>query len=151
MSDSELIAIMLGRYLDQGMDLKIAIQTMIETKLIGTWRMTISLVSQPDRIYITKNVGPLYMGKSANSIVFCSDQTILSEHSDRFTFKKLKNNILYEVTDECVIQQFQLQKRIEVNRKPKRGYSHIFEEEILESIEAMSAVTDDGAKFISDH
>ena len=72
-SDSELIAIMLGRYLDQGMDLKTAIQTMIETKLIGTWRLAISLVSQPDRIYITKNVGPLYMGTSQDSIVVCSD------------------------------------------------------------------------------
>ena len=96
---------MLGRYLDQGMDLKTAIQTMIETKLIGTWRLAISLVSQPDRIYLTKNVGPLYMGTSQDSIVFCSDQTILSEQSERFTFKKLKNNILYEVTDECVIEQ----------------------------------------------
>ena len=38
-----------------------------------------------------------------------------------------------------------------MNRKPKRGYSHIFEEEVLESIDAMSAVTDDGAKFISEH
>ena len=142
---------MLGRYLDQGMDLKTAIQTMIETKLIGTWRLAISLVSQPDRIYLTKNVGPLYMGTSQDSIVFCSDQTILAEQSERFTFKKLKNNILYEVTDECVIEQTQLQKRIVVNRKPKRGYSHIFEEEIFESIEAMSTVTDDGAKFISDH
>ena len=38
-----------------------------------------------------------------------------------------------------------------MNRKPKRGYNHIFEEEILESIDAMSAVSDDGQKFISDH
>ena len=39
-----------------------------------------------------------------------------------------------------------MNKSIEVNRKPKRGYNHIFEEEVLESVDAMSAVTDDGAK-----
>ena len=44
-----------------------------------------------------------------------------------------------------------MQKRIEVTRKAKCGFSHIFEEEILESIDAINAVTDDGAKFISDH
>ena len=73
MSDSELIATLLGRLLDQGMDLKTAIQTMIETKLIGTWRMTIALVSEPDRIFIVKNSGPFYMGSSETSVVFCSD------------------------------------------------------------------------------
>lgn len=44
-----------------------------------------------------------------------------------------------------------LVKRLNVTRKPKRGYSHIFEEEVYGSIDAMSSVTDDGAKFISDH
>lgn len=44
-----------------------------------------------------------------------------------------------------------LVKRLNVTRKPKRGYSHIFEEEVFGSIDAMSSVTDDGAKFISDH
>jgi len=44
-----------------------------------------------------------------------------------------------------------MQKRLNVTRKPKRGYNHIFEEEVFESIDAMSSVTDDGAKFISDH
>jgi len=72
-SDSELIAQLLGRYLDEGMDLKTAITTMIETKLIGTWRMTIALVAEPDKIYVTKNVGPFYMGSSEDSLVFCSD------------------------------------------------------------------------------
>lgn len=79
MSDSELIALMLGRYLDQGMDLKIAIQTLIETKLCGTWRMTVTLVAEPDKIYVTKNAGPFYMGKSEDALVICSDQTIVTE------------------------------------------------------------------------
>lgn len=103
MSDSELIACLLGRLLDQGMNLKTAIQTMIETKLIGTWRMTIALVSEPDRIFIVKNSGPFYMGTSQTSVVFCSDQAILAEQASQFSFKKLKNNILYEVTDECEV------------------------------------------------
>lgn len=73
LSDSELIALTLGKFLDQGMDIKTAIQTMIETKLIGTWRLAVILQSEPDKIYVTKNAGPLYMGKSAESVVICND------------------------------------------------------------------------------
>lgn len=58
------------------MELKVAIQTLIETKLIGTWRLVIALTDQPNKLYVTKNAGPFYMGKSDDSIVFCSDQTI---------------------------------------------------------------------------
>ena len=75
----------------------------------------------------------------------------MNEQGDNFTFSKLSRNILYEITDDCSIESTVLEKRIAVSRKPKRGYSHIFEEEIYESIDAMSSVTDDGAKFISDH
>ena len=40
---------------------------------------------------------------------------------------------------------------MQITRKPKRGYEHIFEEEILESVDAMDAVSDDGGKFVSSH
>lgn len=43
LSDSEIIALVLGKLLDQGMDIKEAITTLVETKIIGTWRMVISL------------------------------------------------------------------------------------------------------------
>jgi len=105
LSDSELIALMLGKLLDGGADIKTAIQNLIETKLIGTWRMSIMLVSEPNKVYVTKNAGPFYMGQSSSSIVLCSDQSILNEHPAAFTFKKLRNNILYEITDECTVSE----------------------------------------------
>ena len=83
--------------------------------------------------------------------MICSDSNILSEQSTKFTFSKLQRNTLYEITDDCTIDMTPLEKRLEVSRKPKRGYNHIFEEEVFESVDAMSSVSDDGAKFISDH
>ena len=70
---------MLGKLLKEGQDIKTAIQTLIETKLIGTWRLAIILTAEPNKIYVTKNAGPLFMGKSSGSIVICSDQSILNE------------------------------------------------------------------------
>lgn len=63
----------------------------------------------------------------------------------------MKNNTLYEIKDNCEINTTLTTKKISVERKPKKGYKHIFEEEIMASIDAASSVTDDGAKFISNH
>ena len=103
LSDSELIALMIGKLMDQGMEVKAAIQNLVETKLIGTWRLAIVLSSEPNKIYVTKNAGPFYLGESGDSVVLCSDQNILTEQEATFTFRKLRSNILYEITDECQI------------------------------------------------
>ena len=55
---------MLGKLLSDGNDIKTAIKTLVETKLIGTWRMAIMLKAEPNKIYVTKNAGPLYLGQS---------------------------------------------------------------------------------------
>jgi hypothetical protein len=58
---------------------------------------------------------------------------------------------LYEIKDNCQISNTKINRNVQITRKPKRGYEHIFEEEILESVDAMDAVSDDGGKFISSH
>jgi hypothetical protein len=44
-----------------------------------------------------------------------------------------------------------LEKKIMVERLPRAGFDHIFEEEIYESAEAVNAAIDFGQKFISNH
>ena len=79
LSDSELIALMLGKFLDQQMDIKTALKTLVETKLIGTWRIAVMVVAEPNKLYFTKNVGPFYIGRSEHSLVLCSDRIILED------------------------------------------------------------------------
>ena len=45
---------MLGKFLDQGMDVKTALQTIIETKLIGTWRIAVMVVAEPNKLFFTE-------------------------------------------------------------------------------------------------
>ena len=151
MSDSELIAQMLGNELDNSTDLKTAITNLLETKLFGTWRMAIIPVDSPNKIFFTKNAGEFYLGRTKNkmNIVVCSDDEI-QEHKN-FRFEKMHNNTLYEIQKDCKVSQTPIQKRVKVDRKPHAPYAHIFEEEILTSIEAIDAVTDNGSKFISNH
>lgn len=44
-----------------------------------------------------------------------------------------------------------LEKKIVVDRKPKLGFEHIFQEEIYEGVEAVNAAIDYGQKFITNH
>ena len=70
-TDSELIALMLGKSLDEGLDLRTAIINLVQNKLIGTWRMAIISTEDPSTLYVTKNVGPCFVGKSKDAIVIC--------------------------------------------------------------------------------
>ena len=38
---------------------------MVETKLIGTWRFAIVLNTEPNKMYVTKNAGPFYLGENS--------------------------------------------------------------------------------------
>ena len=152
LTDSELIAAMLGKELDNNTDLKTAITNLVEKKLIGTWRLAIIPVSNPNLIYFTKNAGDFLIGTSNSSMLFCTDKEIQHDLSKKgFQFQKMKNNILYCIDENRLMSQSPIQKNIEVDRKPSPGYSHIFEEEIRTSLDAIEAVTDHGAKFISNH
>ncbi len=101
LSDSELIALMIGKLMDEGTEIKSAIQNLVETKLIGTWKLAIVLNSEPNKIYITKNAGPFFLGESSKSVILCSDFNILAEHEKNYIFRKLRSNMLYEISDEC--------------------------------------------------
>ena len=142
---------MLGAQLDTGCDLKAALKNLIELKLLGTWRLAIMLVDNPNHIYVIKNVGPMFIAKSSYSVVVSSDKEVIEDLPRDFKVKKMINNTLYEIKDDCSIIEYEVQKKIQVERKPKPGHDHIFQEEIYGSIDAASAVTDDGCKFVSNH
>jgi len=45
------------------------------------------------------------MGKSADSIVLCNEPSILQQQQSKFTFTTLRSNILYEISDECIVEE----------------------------------------------
>jgi len=70
----------------QGHTLQSALQSVCETKLLGTWRMALL---GSDRLLLATNSGDLYLGRKGSSLVFCSEAAIQQEMKD-FTFEKLK-------------------------------------------------------------
>ena len=80
--------------------------------MIGTWRMAIVATDDPSSVFVTKNVGPCFLGKSKNQVIICQDNGIQSAAGteEGIVFEKLKSNILYEIKDNCQIMKTKLEK-----------------------------------------
>ena len=64
----------------------------------------------------------------------------------------IPDNQLLEVKFDSLEHSFtKIEKRIKIERTPKAGFSHIMQEEIHASIDAVDFATDFGNKFISRH
>lgn len=61
-TDSQLMTALIGCYLDQGVSLKEALKTVIEQKIIGTYRIAVMELEKPDAIYFIKNSGEFALG-----------------------------------------------------------------------------------------
>jgi glucosamine 6-phosphate synthetase-like amidotransferase/phosphosugar isomerase protein len=72
----------------------------------------------------------------------------MTNYRKEYSFEKMENNTLYQISDNCTVSKQLLAKKLSIERQPKRGFSHIFEEEIFESVDAVNQVIDFGAKFI---
>lgn len=57
---------------------------------------------------------------------------------------KIPNNHLIDLKDDCTFTMEKLEKKITVERKPRQGFDHIFEEEIYQSADAVNAAIDFG-------
>lgn len=58
--------------------------------------------------------------------------------------QKVANNHLVDLKSDLTCNIEKLHKKIIVEREPKAGYDHIFEEEIYESADAVNAAIDFG-------
>jgi glucosamine 6-phosphate synthetase-like amidotransferase/phosphosugar isomerase protein len=70
---------LIGVELDQGASIKDAVKNVVETKLMGTWKMVVMATDKPDRIYFVKNSGDFILGKTDNSVVVTSEDILFED------------------------------------------------------------------------
>lgn len=49
--------------MDAGFDVKNALKNVVESKLMGTWKMALIATEKPESIFFVKNSGELIIGK----------------------------------------------------------------------------------------
>ena len=86
-TDTEVIAILIGFYLDSGYELERALNSAI-SKLEGTWGLAVVSTLTPDKLYLCKNGSPLLLGYEKNYALAASESSaILNYVKSYFTIE----------------------------------------------------------------
>lgn len=93
-TDTEVIAVLIGFYLDSGYKLNQAIKSTMQ-KLEGTWGVVITSKIQPDKLYLCKNGSPLLVGYDKNFAIVASESSAILDHVK--SYFTLEDNEIIEI------------------------------------------------------
>jgi len=96
-TDTEVISVMIGYYMDLGNEIGDAIKNTLE-RLQGTWALSIIHRDFPNSMWITRNGSPLLLGIEDDYIMVASEQIAFANNIKRYII--LNNSDLIEISKE---------------------------------------------------
>jgi glucosamine--fructose-6-phosphate aminotransferase (isomerizing) len=145
-TDTEVIAVLIGSYLDQGLDLHDAVHKSL-ARLQGTWGLCIVDKTQPDRIIAARNGSPLMVGLGKDRMFLASEHTAFRRHASQYI--ALRDGEVAVITADGVSLdldriQHAPDEQIELSPAP---YRHWTIREIHEQPEAISRALGFGGRL----
>ena len=154
-TDTEVVAVLLGKFLDQGLSMDIAIQKTV-AELSGTWALVILHRDFPNKLWITRNGSPLLLGLDDNFIMVASEQIAFGNYIQKYIV--LDNHDLIEVTKteglitySKNIQRYVIKEKLgsNVDYNPTGGHKHWMIKEIEEQPEAVNRALNNSGRIDS--
>jgi glucosamine--fructose-6-phosphate aminotransferase (isomerizing) len=102
-TDTEIIAVLIGYYLDQNETMENAIQKTLY-ELMGTWALAIIHKDYPNKIWVTRNGSPLLLGMEEEYIMIASEQIAFNNYVKKYIV--IDNHDLIEITKKDGIIQY---------------------------------------------
>lgn len=153
-TDTEIIAVLIGKYLDSGESMISSIQKTIE-QLKGTWALLIIHHNYPNKVWATCNGSPLLLGIEESFIMIASEKIAFNNYIKQYIV--LNNNDLFEISYEnkkinynkC-IQNYKknINKNEDIELTPI-GYDHWTIKEIMEQPDAVLRAINNGGRILS--
>ena len=153
-TDTEVIAVLIGKYLDDGMSMDSAIKSTISS-MSGTWALVIIHVDYPHKMWLTRNGSPLLLGLEDEYIIVASEQIAFGNHINKYIV--LDNHDLIEVSKEG--KQIKYNKDIHcyaIKNKSEilvethpYGYAHWMLKEIYEQPDSILRAMNNGGRIHS--
>lgn len=150
-TDTEVIAQLIGHYLDQNMNILDAVQKTL-SRLEGTWGLAIIHKDSPGQVIAARNGSPLVLGIGKNRMFVASELSAFSRHTNQYI--SLNDGEVAVVTAEGSValdtperRQTAPEEVIELSPAP---YPHWTIKEIMEQPEAISRTLNYGARFNAD-
>jgi len=138
-TDTEVIAILIGDYLDNGEQLLNAVKLTVE-RLDGTWGLVIMHKDFPENLICARKGSPLLIGFSDSGVYVSSEAIAFQNYTKNFIRMQDREIILLSLDNsikESVKERIVHLDHVEVKLAPSEGFGSFFEEEIFEQPEAI--------------
>jgi len=151
-TDTEVISILLGKHLDDGLPMLAAIEKTI-SKLLGTWALVILHKNFPNKIWITRNGSPLLLGMDEEFIMVASEHIAFGNYIKKYIV--IDNHDIIEITREGQTIQYNKNiQRYKINEKPSAiidtlpaNCPHWMLKEIMEQPESINRAINNGGRI----
>jgi len=151
-TDTEIIAILIGYYINNGEPIVNAIQKTIE-ELVGTWALVIIHADYPNKMWITRNGSPLLLGMEDEYIMIASEQIAFGNYIKKYIV--LDNHDLIEITKENNtikynknIHRYSIKDKTIVNTETSPlHYKHWLLKEIMEQPDCIIRAINNGGRI----
>ena len=151
-TDTEVIAVLIGFYLDNGEPIENAIKKTVE-ELSGTWALVIIHRDYPNKMWITRNGSPLLLGMEDEYIMIVSEQIAFNNFIKKYIV--LDNHDLIEISKEertikynKNIHRYVIKEKVNVHVELKpTGYKHWMLKEIMEQPDCIIRATNNGGRI----
>lgn len=151
-TDSEVIAVLIGKYLDEGETMNSAIKKTV-SRLYGTWALVIMNKESPNKLWITRNGSPLLLGMENDFIMIVSEQIAFSNYIKKYIV--IDNHDIIEISKENGSIQYNKNiQRYVVNEKNTseidfvpREHKHWMLKEITEQPDSIIRAINNGGRI----
>jgi glucosamine--fructose-6-phosphate aminotransferase (isomerizing) len=151
-TDTEVIAVLIGKYLDNNETMENAIKKTI-SELSGTWALVIIHKDFPNKIWLTRNGSPLLLGIDEDFIMIASEHIAFGNHIKKYIV--LDNHDLIEITKDGQdiiynknIHRYTIKEKSQssIEALPSK-YKHWMLKEIMEQPDAIIRALNNGGRI----
>jgi glucosamine--fructose-6-phosphate aminotransferase (isomerizing) len=151
-TDTEVIAVLIGYFLDQGEPIKEAIQKAVN-RLRGTWALCIIHKDYPNTIWAIRNGSPLLLGIDEKFVMVASEQIafrhyikqyIVLDNHDLFEVMIENNKISYNKNIQHYTRNDKTQQSCDLTPAP---FDHWMLKEIMEQSDAVIRAMNNGGRI----
>lgn len=147
-TDTELIALMIGLYLNEGHSLKLATRLALE-KMNGTWGLAVISKDHPDQIIVARRGSPMLIGLGNKELFIGSEPAAFSRYTSKYI--SLDDNQIFKIDPSKDKIEASKVRTIHEQAAVSLGhYTHWTLKEIEEQPESISRAMNYGARLSVD-
>ena len=153
-TDTEVIAIQIGYWLDSGLLMQEAIKETIKM-LKGTWALSIIHIDHPNKMWITRNGSPLLLGIQDNFVIVASEQIAFGNYINKYIVLDNHDIIEIELVNSTIkynkdINSYDIKNKLDqdIQLSPS-PYKYWMQKEIMEQADSVNRALNNGGRIES--